>query len=159
MPKPTRAAGALLDQTIDRFWETMPPMWHQIREHLRELVTARCDISVEQFHLLRNIRRGTGSVSQLAAAKHISRAATSQAVAALVRKGLIVRRPSLEDRRCVQLELTGAGSQLLDAIFETNRGWMKARMAGLGPEELLSLQRGLEALNAAFVDPAAGLDH
>jgi DNA-binding MarR family transcriptional regulator len=78
----------LRELAIDRFWETVPPLWGTIRSHIRSAATGNFDISVEQFHILRHVRKGIGSISELATAKNISRPAVSQAVEALVKKGL-----------------------------------------------------------------------
>jgi DNA-binding MarR family transcriptional regulator len=142
-----------LRHTIDCFWDTIPPVWNQIRQHLRDVVLADVDLTVEQFHVLRHIRQGTGSVSEIAAAKRISRPAISQAVDVLVHKGLILRRQSTGDRRYVQLELTRAGTGLLNAIFERNRAWMAEKLAPSSAEELESIRRGLAALAKAFEAP------
>lgn len=136
----------LRDRAIDRFWETVPPLWNSIRYHIRATATAKFDISVEQFHVLRYVRRGTDSVSELATAKNISRPAISQAVEILVKKGLLTRVPSKEDRRCVDLVLTEAGNHLLDTVFKETRGWMKERMGELSPEELETIARAMEIM-------------
>lgn len=135
-----------LEQVIDRFWETVPPLWNQVRAHIRAVAAAEFGLTVEQFHILRHIRRGVTSVSELATAKQISRPAVSQAVDGLVQRGLISRTPNLVDRRCVQLELTPAGNALLAAVFENTHGWMKEQLAGLTPGELAELLGALEAL-------------
>src|SRR5512138_1764909 len=93
----------LQEQTIDRFWETVPPVWNFVRTHLRGTATGKFDITVEQFHVLRFVRRGPNSMSELATAKNISRPAISQAVDVLVRKGLLTRVQSTTDRRVVEL--------------------------------------------------------
>jgi len=136
----------LREQAIDRFWETVPPLWNSVRSHIRATATANFDITVEQFHVLRYVRRGTDSVSELATAKNISRPAISQAVEVLVKKGLLTRVQSKEDRRCVDLVLTEAGNDLLDAVFKETRGWMKERMAGLSPDELETIERSMEIM-------------
>src|SRR5574339_865763 len=136
----------LRDRAIDRFWETVPPLWNSIRSHIRAQATANFDITVEQFHVLRYVRRGTDSVSELATAKNISRPAISQAVEVLVRKGLLTRVPSKEDRRCVDLVLTEAGNDLLDTVFKETRDWMKELMRGLTAEELETLTRSMEIM-------------
>jgi DNA-binding MarR family transcriptional regulator len=136
----------LRDKTIDRFWETVPPLWNSIRSHIRATATANFDITVEQFHVLRYVRRGTDSVSELATAKNISRPAISQAVEVLVKKGLLRRVPSKEDRRCVDLFLTEAGNDLLDTVFKDTRGWMKERMRNLSPDELEAIARAMEIM-------------
>ena len=91
MTSNTIAESQVLEQTLDKFWETIPPLWGYIRAHIRAVATENFDISVEQFHLLRFIRRGQCSVSDLADVKNISRPAVSQGVDALVNKGLVTR--------------------------------------------------------------------
>jgi len=135
-----------LRQAVETFWETFPPFWHRVRAHIREIAAEQFDISVEQFHILRQIRRGLCSVSELAEAKNISRPATSQAVDLLVNKGLIVRTPDEEDRRHVQLGLTPDGNALLDAIFDNTRQWMMQTLAPLNDEELQTLIQAMNSL-------------
>jgi DNA-binding MarR family transcriptional regulator len=136
----------VLEQILDKFWETIPPLWGYIRAHIRAVATENFDISVEQFHLLRFIRRGRCSVSDLADARNISRPAISQGVDALVNKGLVTRRQSKEDRRYVKLELTPEGDALLDNVFQDTREWMKASLEAFSQEELELAVRGMEVL-------------
>jgi DNA-binding MarR family transcriptional regulator len=142
-----------LHQIIDRFWETVPPVWHQVRSHIRGVAVERLGITVEQFHILRHIRTGSGSISELAAEKHISRSAISQAVELLVSKGLVTRRENAADRRFVQLDLTPSGNDLLSAIHQENRAWMISRLAVLTPQEQASLEHSMGLLKKAFIDP------
>jgi len=134
------------ERSIDRFWETIPPLWGTIRQHIRAEATGRFDISVEQFHVLRYVRRGTNSISDLATAKNISRPAISQTVDALVNKGLLTRTQNKEDRRFVELTLTESGNALLDTVFKETRAWMKELMSGLSTEELETIVKAMESL-------------
>jgi len=136
----------LQERVIDRFWETVPPLWNFLRSHIRATATGKFDITVEQFHVLRYVRRGTGSMSELATAKNISRPAMSQAVDVLVKKGLLTRVQSTTDRRYVELALTGEGNALLDAVFKETRGWMKERMSKLSADELETIAQALVSL-------------
>jgi DNA-binding MarR family transcriptional regulator len=140
----------LLERTLDYFWETVPPLWGLVRAHIRSVATEDFDISVEQFHILRYIRRGYWSVSELAEAKNISRPAISQGVDTLVNKGLITRSPHPQDRRFVQLGLTSAGNDLLDTVFQNTRTWMKTKLASFAADELKDIVRGMEALKKIF---------
>jgi DNA-binding MarR family transcriptional regulator len=135
-----------LRQAVDAFWETFPPFWQRIRAHIRQVAAEQFDISVEQFHILRHIRSGQGSVSELAEVKNISRPAISQAVNVLVNKGFITRATNPQDRRHIRLALTESGNALLDAIFEDTRQWMAQLLALLSDEELQTLTQALEAL-------------
>lgn len=135
-----------LRQAVDAFWETFPPFWHRVRAHIRQIATEQYDISVEQFHVLRHIRRGDSSISDLAESKNISRPAMSQAVNALVNKGLIIRSPDTKDRRHIRLALTDSGNALLDAIFEDTRQWMMESLSSLSDSELQTLTQAMESL-------------
>ncbi len=136
----------LREQAIDRFWETIPPLWSAIRQHIRAEATGQFEISVEQFHVLRYVRRGTNFISDLATAKNISRPAISQAVDVLVNKGLLTRTQSTEDRRFVELKLTESGNALLDTVFKETRGWMKELMSSLTDEELDTITIAMTSL-------------
>lgn len=136
----------LREQAIDRFWETVPPLWNMVRSHIRSAATANFDITVEQFHILRFVRRGTESLSELAAAKNISRPAMSQAVEVLVKKGLLTRVQSTQDRRYVELALTREGNHLLDTVFQDTRAWMKLRMHDLTSDELETIAKAMEVM-------------
>ena len=154
-------AGATADDErvqdlIDRFWETFPAVWNQIRGHIRSNATQRFDVTVEQFHVLRHIRRGISSVSELADVKQISRPAVSQAVDTLVERGFVSRRRSTQDRRYVQLELTPAGDELLDAIFCSNRQWMASKLSSLTEQDINGILSALELLNHAFEEQPVG---
>jgi len=136
----------LREQAIDRFWETIPPLWSTIRQHIRAEATDQFDISVEQFHVLRYVRRGTNFISDLATAKNISRPAISQAVDVLVNKGMLTRTQSAEDRRFVELALTENGNNLLDTVFKETRAWMREMMSGLTDEELDTIAHAMMSL-------------
>jgi DNA-binding MarR family transcriptional regulator len=139
-----------LQQTIDQFWETVPAVWNQIRSYLRAIAADQFDISVEQFHVLRLIRRGLTSVSEIADARLISRPAVSQAAENLVEKGLITRRQEVNDRRFVHLALTPAGEELLNQVFQQNRTWMMEKMTSLSAADLARVREGLSLLKSAF---------
>ena len=138
------------DPAIDQFWDSVPRVWRLIRGHLRAIAAEQFSISVEQFHVLRHIRKGLTSVKDIADAQQISRPAISQAAEALVEKSLITRQEAAGDRRYVYLALTPAGDALLNQIFQQNRAWMREKMAALSAEELECITEGLRLLKVAF---------
>jgi DNA-binding MarR family transcriptional regulator len=148
------ATEQLLPAAIEAFWSSIPPVWNRVKGNVRAIALEHYDISVEQFHILRHIRRGFTSVSELAEVKQISRSAISQAVDILVERGLICRRQNALDRRNIPLELTESGNSLLDTIWEKNRGWMKNRMASLTERDLKTITCAMEILNNTFAGPA-----
>jgi len=141
-----------LQQAIDRFWETIPPVWSQVRANVRAVATESFHISVQQFHILRHIRKGIHSASELASVSQLSRPAISQSVDVLVEKGLITRHQRAQDRRYVELELTQSGVDMLDAIFRKNHRWMMQKMTSLSPEELGNILLGMKALKKTFIE-------
>ncbi len=139
-----------LQKAIDAWWATIPPVWNQIRANIHSIAEENSGISVEQFHILRHIRRGLTSVSELAEVRQISRSAISQAVDLLVERGLITRHQNAQDRRNIPLELTQAGNELLDTIWERNRSWMGEKMASLTTGDLTTLTNAMEILARTF---------
>ncbi len=133
-------------QAVDSFWETFVPFWGRVRAQIRLTAAEQFGMSEEHFHILRHIRKGCDSVSTLAEARHISRAAASQAVDALVEKGLVSRKQNDQDRRHIFLDLTPAGSALLDAIFGQTRRWMAEILAPLSDDDLQTFIDGMTAL-------------
>jgi Transcriptional regulators len=146
-----KTSEELLQTAIDRFWETVPPVWNKVRGNVRCIATENFEITLDQFHILRHIRKGRGSVSELADLQQISRPAISQAVDILVEKGLISRRTNADDRRYIRLELTPSGNDLLNTIFKQNRTWMMEKMAAISPDEIDSIVQGLEILKKTFI--------
>ncbi|MGD8457253.1 MAG: MarR family transcriptional regulator [Anaerolineales bacterium] len=146
MPNNVISNNQVIERTLDKFWETVPPLWGTIRAHIRAVATDNFDISVEQFHILRNIRGGCHSVSKLAQTRNISRPAVSQGVDALVTKGMVTRTQSKADRRRVELELSPEGNALLDHVFQNTRNWMKSTLESFSQEELELADRGMDVL-------------
>jgi len=139
------ASEPLRKRALDGFWETVPSLWGFVRSHIRATATQKFDITVEQFHVLRFVRRGM-SMSELAGARNISRPAISQSVDMLVKKGLLNRTRSTSDRRFVELTLTHEGNALLDAVFTETRLWMSERLRALSTEELEAVITAMAAL-------------
>ncbi len=140
-----------LSQVVERFWETVPTVWDRVRNNLRGVATSRSNITVEQFHILRHIRRGNNTVCQLANARQISRSAVSKSVELLVEKGFVCRQERTGDRRYVRLELTDQGAELLNTAYAENRKWIMNKLAALTPDELNCMLQGLEPMKKAFL--------
>ncbi len=142
----TITSTELLKHAVDVFWETYPPLWRMIQSHIREVAVEQYGISVDQFHILRHIRRGRNSVSELADVRDISRPAVSQCVDLLVTRGLIYRTIDTQDRRHIKLDLTADGNDLLDAIFGDTRQWMVKKFDQLSPDEIQAFTSSMDSL-------------
>ncbi|MBI4731802.1 MAG: MarR family transcriptional regulator [Chloroflexi bacterium] len=138
------------DQVVDRYWEIVPPAWHRTRAVIREAAAEKFHLTVEQFQVLRRIRRGIASVSALADASNTSRGAVSKAVDALVNKGLVSRSQDPNDRRNIPLALTPEGERAMSTIFNEAEKWLVSRFEGLTDNECTALLEGLDLLRKAF---------
>jgi DNA-binding MarR family transcriptional regulator len=89
--------------------------------------------------------RGSRRVGELARALGVTQPTASDAVAALVRKGLVVRERDASDGRAARLALTAAGSELAARGME----WpdvLLAAVDALADEDQAALLRGLSAV-------------
>lgn len=131
---------------IEVFWETIPSTWNHVRQHIRSTASEKFDITVEQFYVLRHVKKGVKTVSELAEVKHISRSAVSQAVDGLVCKNLLTRRQDEEDRRYIWLEMTEEGEGLLNKIFKINQEWILKKIENLSSDDIKMIITGLQTL-------------
>jgi Transcriptional regulators len=144
-----------VERTASTVLATIPPVWDTIRVNLRLAGTGKFGISLEQFHVLRHIRRGHGTVGEIAAIKQISKSAASQAVEALVSKGLVVRTPNDDDRRFFQIELTPYATSVLDENLRETREWMTEKMGDLSSKDLKTIEDAMAVLGRVFAAPDA----
>ncbi|NMB60867.1 MAG: winged helix-turn-helix transcriptional regulator [Chloroflexi bacterium] len=145
------APGDLLHNTIEKFWDTIPSVWGYVRGNVRANAIKDFSLTLIQFHILRHVCHGIDSVGELAEKQQISRPAISQAVDLLVEKGLVERRRAKDDRRYVHIDLTEAGSELLNSVFKKNRLWMAEQMAGLDEHQLQTIINALDVMKDTFV--------
>jgi DNA-binding MarR family transcriptional regulator len=140
------------DLLNDKFWETIPPAWFQARAQIRGAAAEQFNLSVEQFQVLRRIRRGFDSVSALAEEGRTSRPAVSKTVDGLVNRGLVSRLTDAQDRRHIRLSLTEEGARVMNGIFKQADDWLEARFARLTAAEREQLASGLDLLQKTFKD-------
>ena len=87
------------------------------------------------------LNKGPLPVNTIGPIVELTTGSISIAVDRLVRKGLVSRIESAEDRRMRIVALTPGGKALIDSAFQKHSGQMKRAFSELSPEEL----RGLEA--------------
>ena len=144
------AHESLVRHSIEKFWETIPSVWHQARAYMHKTAVERYQLTIGQFAILRGVHRGRASVSRLAEVGHISRPAISRSVDILVNRGLIMRSRDPDDRRHVKLTLTEEGERMLGVLFEEAQSWMWARIETLEDAEIEIIIDGLENLRSVF---------
>ena len=141
----------VLSLAVDRFWESIPPTWHRARGMIRSIAAEKFHLTVEQFQVLRRIRRGITSVGKIASDSRTSPSAISKAVDVLVKREFVCRQQDPRDRRNIPLTLTPEGERALSAIFAEAESWLSARFVDLSKDELLLAIRGMEIIQRAFV--------
>ena len=57
-------------EAADLFWEAIPPIWYLMRAQINKTARERFEITGGHFHVLRRIKSGDTSVSDLADARH-----------------------------------------------------------------------------------------
>jgi len=113
-------------------------------------------LTFSQLKLLRLVaRRGTLSVSDVAAFLGVSTAAASKAVDRLVRSGYLNRAASPDDRRALRVTVTGEAQALLAAHERAAAESLTARLGGNRPAALRRLAGELTRL-AAGIGPKEG---
>jgi DNA-binding MarR family transcriptional regulator len=107
-----------------------------------------------QVTLLVQIRRHAGiGVRELASREGISAAGMSGHVARLERAGLIERRADAGDRRRHGLHVSAEGERVLRLVRSRRTAWLSARMKGLSPDELRTLDAAIGPLERVLGEP------
>jgi DNA-binding MarR family transcriptional regulator len=140
----------LMQETLDLFWQTIPPLWHATRTLTHLVAVDELKITPSQFHTLRRIPTGKGSVSDLADCMNLSRPNVSRTVDELVQNSLVQRKRDPDDRRNVILSLTPKGISLIKTLHEKIGERMIERFTILDEGEINELRRGLYALQKIF---------
>jgi DNA-binding MarR family transcriptional regulator len=130
-----------LADVLDGFGEVMSRlMVDQLQKHLSEL-----DLTLPQVQVLRILhRQGTVPTGKLAQCLRISAPATTQLTDRLIRKGLIERRASEDDRRAVLVALSEAGRCLIDRFRERRNAVFGEALSQLSEEEQTQVVSSLQ---------------
>jgi DNA-binding MarR family transcriptional regulator len=129
---------------------TSPLLAHELRETIGRLVRrlrAEPGPSVGRLAVLGHLDRdGPASISNLAGHERIRPQSMAQTVHDLESAGLVSRRPDPTDGRCVLIELTTAGLDLLQTTHARRETWLTQ-----------ALERELDADERALVHEALAL--
>lgn len=90
--------------------------------------------------------RGKLTLGELAAAEKVRPPSMTRIVSNLEERGLAVREPDKDDRRLVLVQLTDAGSQLLEANRRRRDAWLNKQLRQLSTEEREALRRAAPVL-------------
>jgi MarR family transcriptional regulator, organic hydroperoxide resistance regulator len=105
------------------------------------------NVTVPQLRSLFFIRNeGTTNLSKLAARLAVTPTNVTGIVDRLLKKGLITRTESSQDRRILELRLTEDGEKLVTKLRERRREYMSDVLARMSPEDLEILAQGFKSL-------------
>jgi DNA-binding MarR family transcriptional regulator len=113
-----------LDSSATELRESMMAVTRQMRRHRPDH-----GLTLSQLELLGEISRtGVTTPAELASRLHVRVQSLTDSINELVSRELIVRRPDATDRRRQLIELTAAGSALLESDRAERDTWLHATM-------------------------------
>jgi DNA-binding MarR family transcriptional regulator len=133
---------------------------HSLAIHLLRAVRAGDDesgLSGPRLSALSVIRfRGPISLTELAAAEHVTTPTMTRLVQALEAEGMVRREADAADRRAIKLLPTARGARVLDSARKRRLDAMAALLDGLTAEELQSVERVVALLESRVAARVSG---
>ncbi|GAB4336254.1 MAG: hypothetical protein Kow0089_06380 [Desulfobulbaceae bacterium] len=116
-------------------------------KNFAEKLLAPFDLTLEQFHLLKNLSRDEGA-SQRALGEMTGKtpANVTRILARLEQKNLVCRRRSRRDRRTIHVHLTDRGTTLVREVFSVFETFSERLTAGVPEEKQRETRRVLETI-------------
>ena len=113
----------------------------------RRLNELNQDITIDQWLTLKTIHDNPGiSQKEIAVGVFKDQASITRIIDALVQKGFLQRKSSLQDRRRFDLELSLLGENVLDKLFPVIQKNRNIALAGFNNEDVKTLQDQLERI-------------
>ncbi len=132
-----------------RVLSTVPALMCFLRGQMRR---NRQGLSVPQFRALVIVNfLSEATLSDLAEHLGLSLPAASRLVGSLVNRGLVIRRPRLDNRRCLSLSLTARGRGAFRALHERTRRVLAGRLASLSHEQRRQVSGVMDMLTRLFL--------
>jgi DNA-binding MarR family transcriptional regulator len=137
------------EQCAAAVMESGPLIMRTIVCHMRSRAPA--GVTVPQFRTLIFLSRHEGAcLSDVTAHSGLTLATMSKVIDVLVKRGLVLREVSPEDRRRITLALTPEGRETLDRARRHTRSRVAEMLAVLSPAERKAVVRAMECLRTAF---------
>lgn len=116
----------------------------------RSLATVAEDVTLAQYRVLIELAsRGPQRLADLAAALRVDRSTATRMCDRLVRKRLVQRRRTSEDRRGVRISLTAAGGELVAEVSRRRRAEISAIVSRMPSSHRPLVVKALRAFAAA----------
>ena len=140
---------AEVEQTAELVMETVSAVTRAIRREMRE--HRPIEMSMQQFRTLGVVQRHPGaSLSVVAGHLGVTTASASKLIDALVKRGLVTRTDSPQDRRKVALDVTEAGRRAQGVARTAALGRLAESLTSLGESDRWAVIRAMEVLRHAL---------
>ena len=107
----------------------------RLARRLRAAVSSH-ELTLTEFSVLARLdKEGPATTADLARAEAIKPQSMGSIIAALEKRGLIVRIPHPTDGRQMNIELTPKGLETRERVRAVRRDWLEAAFTQLNPEE------------------------
>jgi|APFre7841882654_1041346.scaffolds.fasta_scaffold19687_1 MarR family transcriptional regulator for hemolysin len=144
--------------TVDReesartLLEVVPIIMQGIRLEMRN--RRLLDLTVPQFRVLAFVNRNKGS-SLWEVANHVGLTppSMSRLVDGLIARGLMARKDDPDDRRRVQLTVTGRGQAILETVTQGTLSYLADKLGDLDADKREAIDNAMEALRTVFAIP------
>ncbi len=144
-----------LDICAAEILDVVPLVMRTIKREMRQRRAS--GLSVPQFRAMIFInRQGKPALVQVAEHLGLTSATTCRMMDELVARQLVLSRPSTIDRRKITLTLTSEGQAVLENAHQGTLERLEELLAGLSPEENVSVLQAMTVLRQAFTSHAAG---
>ncbi len=114
-------------------------------------------LTIPQLKLIKLIAKtNLESLSDAAAFLGVTNAAASKAVDRLVRRGLVLRKESTDDRRATRLELTDRGTEILRQYETAQNRVLEGLFRQFMPDDFIQTAELLDQLSCDIVETEGG---
>jgi len=135
MDSDDRVAGGEDREASLKLWVVMNRAMRAVGEHLRRNVEAQ-GLHPSEFAMLEALlHKGSLTLGEVGERVLLTSGSVTRVADKMEERGLIRRRPSAEDRRVCQVELTDEGRELIERVFPPHAESLQAAMGGLTVEE------------------------
>jgi MarR family 2-MHQ and catechol resistance regulon transcriptional repressor len=145
MPAPLAAP----DRDALKLWVVLSRAYQALLQHAKSDI-GRSELTVAEFGALEALHhKGPLLLGDLQRKLLVSSGGVTWLVDRLAQQGLVIRRPSPDDRRASFVELTRKGESLIARLFPEHIEAMSRALAGLSPREQAEAVRLLRKLGRA----------
>ena len=123
----------------DQVWRSMSTLVLDNKDRWRRAAVDRTGLPFSRIRILRRLGSQPMTVKQVGEAATIDAPAATVAVNDLEERGLVVRQPHPENRRCKLVSLTDAGREVI-AVLDATDDPAPEILAALDDEDLATLQ-------------------